>query len=147
MKLLDDPPLSGAPSCFGRGESGLAEESPGAPAPEGCCARAIAGMARARSHKARTRVETSGVRSAIFGNMNAPWISAVELNVVTCLGPQAFRILPDSPFKQGRCQVMRFTPIKTKRPVCTMMPDADVLMRDVEATYHGRARPATGSVE
>jgi hypothetical protein len=42
---------------------------------------------------------------------------------------------------------MRFIPIKTKRPVCTMMPDADVLMRDVEATYHGRARPATGYVE
>src|ERR1700676_3339682 len=137
MKFLDDSPDCGVASCFGCGESGLVEEAPAAPAPEGCCAQARAGTASAASHRDRQREEQSAVRSVIFDNIISPWMSAAEWNEVIGPGPRVFRLPPDSPRIQGNCQWMRFIPAKTKRRVCTMMRASRVLMRDFEAKYHG----------
>src|SRR6266403_5054356 len=72
MKRLVPPPGLTEASCFGWGESGLAAGALEVPAPEGCCAEASAGMARAASHKAKAREKKSGVRSEIFCNINSP---------------------------------------------------------------------------
>src|ERR1700720_1109011 len=85
MKLLLDPPVCGGVSCLGCGESGFVAGVLEVPAPEGCCAGAIAGMARATSHSARAREEKSGVRSAFLSIIISPRMSAVERNEV--IGP------------------------------------------------------------
>jgi hypothetical protein len=85
MKRLDPPLGLTEASCFGWGESGFVAGALEVPAPEGCCAGAIAGMARATSHSARAREEKSGVRSAFFSIMISPRMSAVEWNEV--IGP------------------------------------------------------------
>src|SRR6266436_6588485 len=116
MKLLVPPPGLTEASCFAWGESGFVAGALEVPAPEGCCAEASAGMARAVSHKARAREKKSGVRSEIFCNINSPWMSAVEWNALTGLGSQAFRASRDCPRKHRDCQLGRFIPAKTTCP-------------------------------
>ena len=61
----------------------------------------------------------------------------MEWNAVTGPGSQVFRVLRDCPRKHRDCQLGQFIPAKTRLRVCVVMRDVAVLMRDVEAKYHG----------